>query len=145
MGNGISGEKHLSGSYAELWYNGVKIAEFNKISVKVTVNREEVQIGLDVDTKITGLKGEGTVSLIKTYSRFEEVRKQILKGKDPRGTMITKLQDPDAHNRQVERYQISNVALNEFGFEYEKGAVVKQEVPFGFTPSNMINLDEIKA
>lgn len=145
MANAISGEKHLSGSYAELWYNGVKIAEFNKISVKVTVNREEVQIGLDVDTKITGLKGEGTVSLIKTYSRFEEVRKQILKGKDPRGTMITKLQDPDAHNKQVERYQISNVALNEFGFEYEKGAVVKQEVPFGFTPSNMINLDEIKA
>lgn len=145
MANAISGEKHLSGSYAELWYNGVKIAEFNKISVKVTVNREEVQIGLDIDTKITGLKGEGTVSLIKTYSRFEEVRKQILKGKDPRGTMITKLQDPDAHNKQVERYQISNVALNEFGFEYEKGAVVKQEVPFGFTPSNMINLDEIKA
>lgn len=145
MANAISGEKHLSGSYAELWYNGVKIAEFNKISVKVTVNREEVQIGLDIDTKITGLKGEGTVSLIKTYSRFEEVRKQILKGKDPRGTMITKLKDPDAHNKQVERYQISNVALNEFGFEYEKGAVVKQEVPFGFTPSNMINLDEIKA
>lgn len=143
MANEIQGNRHLSGSYAELWFDGVKIAEFNKVSVKITVNREEVQIGLDIDTKITGLKGEGTVSLVKTYSRFEDARKKIIKGEDPRGVIITKLKDPDAYNGQTERYQIGNVALNEFGFEYEKGAVIKQEVPFGFTPSDMINLDKI--
>lgn len=139
----ITGNRHLSGSYAELWWDGIKIAEFNKISIKVTINREDVQIGLDIDTKVTGMKGEGTLSLVKTYSRFESVRQQIVKGKDVRGTIITKLKDPDAHNAQTERYQISNVAINEFGFEYEKGAVVKQEIPFGFTPSSMINLDQI--
>lgn len=141
--NEIAGNRHLSGTHAELWWNGFKIAEFNKISVKVTVNREEIQIGMDVDTKVTGQKGEGTLSLFKTYTRFEDIRTAITRGEDPRGTIVTKLKDPDATGGMTERYRIGNVAINEFGFEYEKGAAVKQEIPFSFTPSNMINLDAI--
>lgn len=139
----IAGNKHLSGTYAEIVYNGMRILETTKITVKITANREDVQTGLSIDSKITGLKGEGTLALIKTYSRFEDVRKEILQGKDPRGTIIAKLKDPDAEGGQTERWQIGNVALSEFGFEWEKGAVVKQEIPFTFTPADMINLDAI--
>lgn len=139
----ITGNRTLSGTWAEVWFNGFKILESSKITAKVTVNREDVQLGLDVDTKITGQKGEGTLSLTKAFTRFEDVRQEIARGKDPRGTIITKLKDPDATGGQTERYQIGNVALSEFGFEYEKGSVVKQEVPFSFTPSDMILLDEI--
>ncbi|MFG6336316.1 MAG: phage tail tube protein [Lachnospiraceae bacterium] len=144
MSNDIRGNRFLSGTWAELWYNGFKILEISKISVKITLNREDVQVGLDVDTKVTGWKGEGTVSMIKAFTRFEDVRQEVARGHDPRGTMITKLKDPDATGGQTERYQIGNVALSEFGFEYEKGAVVKQEVPFSFTPSDMINLDAVQ-
>ncbi len=144
MSNDIRGNRFLSGTWAELWYNGFKILEISKINVKVTLNREDVQVGLDVDTKVTGWKGEGTVSMIKAFTRFEDVRQEVARGHDPRGTMITKLKDPDATGGQTERYQIGNVALSEFGFEYEKGAVVKQEVPFSFTPSDMINLDAVQ-
>lgn len=140
----IKGNRVLSGTWAEVWWNGFKILEVNKITAKITVNREDVQMGMDVDSKITGAKGEGTVSLNKVFTRFEDVRKSILKGKDPRGTIITKLKDPDATGGQMERYQIGNVALSEFGFEFEKGSVAKQEIPFSFTPSDMILLDEIK-
>lgn len=143
--NEITGNRHLTGTWSEVWYNGFKIAECNKITVKVTVNREEIQTGIDVDTEITGQKGEGTLSLVKTYTRFEDVRIAIGKGNDPRGTIITKLKDPDATGGQTERYRIGNVALSEFGYEYEKGAVVKQEVPFTFTPSNLTNLDKVEA
>lgn len=139
----IKGNRALSGTWAEVWWNGLKILEVNKISTKVTVNREDVQLGIDVDTKVTGQKGEGTISMIKAFTRFEDVRQEIARGKDPRGTIIAKLKDPDATGGQTERYQIGNVALSEFGFEYEKGAVVKQEVPFSFTPSDMIILDEV--
>lgn len=141
----LPGNKVLSGTWAELWFNGFKIGEMNKISVKVTVNREDVQLGIDVDTKVTGQKGEGTMSLIKAFTRFEDVRTAISEGKDPRGTIVSKLKDPDATGGQTERWQIGNVALSEFGFEWEKGAVVKQEYPFSFTPSDMINLDAISA
>ena len=69
--NEIPGNRHLSGTWGEMWVDGFKIAEMNKISVKVTLNKEEVQTGMDVDTKIVGAKGEGTVSLIKSYSRTD--------------------------------------------------------------------------
>ena len=140
----ITGNKHLGGQWMELYYDGFRVAEANKISVKVTVNREEVQIGLDVDTKVTEVKGEGTISQVKTYTRWENVRQAIMRGEDPRGVMIAKLKDPNAEGGQTERWQLSNVALSEFGFEWESGAVVKQETPFTFTPTDMLNLDAIK-
>lgn len=140
----IQGNRHLSGSFAEIWYNGLRIAEANKITAKITVNKEDVQTGLDVDSKIVGLKGEGTLSLTQAFTRFEDVRKEVVAGHDPRGTIIAKLKDPDATGGQTERWQIGNVSLGEFGFEWEKGSVVKKEYPFTFTPTDMINLDAIK-
>lgn len=144
MSETIRGNRFLSGTWAECWFNGIRILEMNKINVKVTFNREDVQVGLDVDTKITGQKGEGTLGISKVYTRFEDIRQEIARGHDPRGTIITKLKDPDAVGGQTERYQIGNIALTELGLEYEKGAVVKQEVPFSFTPSDMINLDAVQ-
>lgn len=140
----IKGNKHLTGTWAEVWVDGFKIAELNKISLKITLNREDVQIGMDIDTKVTGQKGEGTLSLVKTYTRFEKFRIAASNGQDIRTTIIAKLKDPDAAGGQTERYQIGNVALSEFGFEWEKGVVVKQEIPFSFTPSNLISLDAIE-
>lgn len=139
----IQGNRHLSGTWAEIWFNGIRILEANKITVKVTVNREEVQTGIDVDTKVTGQKGEGTLSVLHTYTRFEDVRRAISRGEDPRGVVIAKLKDPDAVGAQTERWQLGNVALSEFGFEWEKGSVSKKEYPFTFTPSDMISLDAV--
>ena len=140
----IRGNRHLSGTWGQVWYNGFLIGEMTKIATKTTVNREDVQTGIDVDTKITGMKGEGTMTLAKAFTRFEDVREEIKRGRDPRGTIIAALKDPDATGAQTERYQIGTVALSEFGFEWEKGSVVKQEYPFSFTPSDMINLDKIE-
>lgn len=144
MSETIRGNRFLAGTWSEVWFNGFRILETNKINVKVTFNREDVQAGLDVDTKIVGEKGEGTLGINKVYTRFEDVRQEIARGHDPRGTIITKLKDPDAVGGQTERYQIGNIALTELGLEYEKGSVVKQEVPFSFTPRDMINLDAIQ-
>lgn len=138
------GNRRLSGSWAEVLWNGLKLSECTKISLKITINREDVQIGADIDTKMVSQKGEGTMSLTRMYSTFEEVRRRIVAGEDVRGTIITKIKDPDAVGGQIEMYQINNVALNEFPLEYEQGAVVKSEIPFGFTPSDMICLDQIK-
>lgn len=138
------GNRRLSGSWAEVLWNGLKLSECTKISLKITINREDVQIGADIDTKMVSQKGEGTMSLTRMYSTFEEVRRRIVAGEDVRGTIITKIKDPDAVGGQIEMYQINNVSLNEFPLEYEQGAVVKSEIPFGFTPSDMICLDQIK-
>ena len=74
----IRGNKTLSGTWGELWINGEKIFEFSKIEMKVTANREDVQLGIDVDSKITGLKGEGSYT-VKKY--IPEQRKSWRTGK----------------------------------------------------------------
>lgn len=140
----IKGNKVLTGTYAEVFWNGFKVVVLEKIETKITVNREDVQIGLDIDSKVTGLKGEGTLATKKVYTKFNDVLAEIRKGKDPRGTIIAKLKDPDAVGGQTERYQIGNVALGEFSKTWEVGAVVKEEYPFTFTPSDMQMLDTIK-
>lgn len=78
----IRGNKTLSGTWGELWINGEKIFEFSKIEMKVTANREDVQLGIDVDSKITGLKGEGSYTVKKVYTRAKEILENWKKGMD---------------------------------------------------------------
>ena len=124
--------------------DGERIAEFSKVSLKVTANREDVQIDLDVDSKITGLKGELSVTLKKVYTRYNAVFENWKKGIDQRMQIITKLADPDAVGGQQERYSADNCWFNDLPLvNMEKGAVIEEEVSGGFTPSDLVNLDKI--
>ncbi|MEG0693792.1 MAG: phage tail tube protein [Oscillospiraceae bacterium] len=138
------GNQTLSGTWAEVWVNGDKIWELNKIEAKVTANREDVQIDFDVDSKMTGLKGEITMGVKKVYSRYTETFEAWKRGEDIRCQVITKLADPDAIGKQQERYSIDNIWFNELPLvNYEKGGIIEEEISGGFTPSDMINLDRI--
>lgn len=138
------GNKTLSGTWAEVWVDGEKIWEVSKIEVKVTANREDVQLDLDVDSKITGLKGEFTLTVKKVYSRYNAVFENWKKGIDQRSQIITKLGDPDAVGGQQERYSMDNCWFNELPLvNMEKGAIIEEEVGGGFTPTDMVNLDKI--
>lgn len=142
----IRGNKVLTGTWGELWINGEKIFEFSKISFKVTANRETVQIGVDEDSKIVGLKGEGAYTVKKVYTRAKEVLESWQKGKDVRASIIAKLEDPDASGGQIERWSCENVWHNELPVvNWEKGAIVEEEVTIGFTPTDLKNLDAIAA
>lgn len=141
----IPGNKVLAGTHGFLWWQGEPILEFTKITFKVTANRDDIQLGMDVDSKLVGLKGEWSMTVKKVYSRYEDVRVAFNQGKDPRGQFITKLADPDANGQQEERYSVDNCWFNDLPVVgYEKGANIEQEFTGGFTPSDMINLDRIK-
>lgn len=145
--NRITGEKVLSGTWAEVWLNGLRVLEIESITAKITPEREPVQIGASEDSKITKFKCEGEISMFKVLSRWGEVIKQYQAGRDVRFEIMAKLADPDAYGGQTERYSISNVWLNEIPFisEWGKGGVVKEKVPFGFTIEDLQNLDQITA
>lgn len=146
MAESIRGNKTLSGTWGELWIDGEKIFEFSKIELKVTANREEVQIGIDVDSKITGLKGGGSYTVKKVYTRAKAILESWKKGKDVRCQIIAKLKDPDAVNGQTERWSANNVWHNELPVvNWEKGGIVEEETSIGFTPSDLQNLDQIAA
>ena len=140
----IKGNKTLSGTWGELWVDGERVAEFSKVSLKVTANREDVQIDLDVDSKMTGLKGELSVTVKKVYTRYNAVFENWKKGIDQRSQIITKLADPDAVGGQIERYSCDNIWFNELPLiSMEMGGIIEQEVSGGFTPSDLVNLDKI--
>ncbi len=146
MGNKVKGYQTLSGTWGELWVDGEKILEMSKVEAKVTANREDVQLGLDVDSKMTGLKGELSLTVKKVYSRYATVFENWKKGIDQRCQLITKLADPDAVGGQQERYSIDNAWFNELPLvNMEKGGIIEDEISGGFTPTDMINLDRISA
>ena len=70
----VRGNQTLSGTWSEVWMNGDKVFETKKINAKIGVNREDVQLGVDVDSKMTGLKGEGSLTIAKVFSRYEDIR-----------------------------------------------------------------------
>lgn len=142
----MRGNRTLSGTWGEVWVDGEKIFELSKIELKVTANREDVQLGIDVDSKITGLKGEGSYAVKKAYTRSKRILESWAKGKDVRVQIIAKLADPDAVDGQIERWSVDNVWHNDLPVvNWEKGSTIEEEITIGFTPSDLKNLDEISA
>ena len=134
----------LTGSFAEVWVDGARIAELSELTVTVKLMREKVQFGMDVDSKITGYEGTGTMTIKQVYTRFFEVLEQAKHGVDKRCTITTALKDPDAVDGGEERYSISNVAFDQLPFiGYKMGEVNQQKLPFRFRPSDLTCLDAI--
>ena len=141
----LQGNRTLSGSFAEVWVDGARIAELSELTVSVKLQREKVQLGMDVDSKIVGYEGSGTMVLKQVYTRFYEVLEQARKGVDKRCTITTALKDPDAVDGAQERYSIRNVAFSELPFiGYKMGEVNQQKLPFTFRPSDLQCLDRIE-
>lgn len=142
----LQANRTLSGSFAEVWVDGARIAELSHLSLTVKVQREKVQLGMDVDSKITGYSGEGTMTLKQVYTRFYEVLEQARRGVDKRCTITTALKDPDAADGGEERYSVEGVAFTELPFvNYKMGEVNQQKLPFTFRPSALQCLDAIQA
>ena len=81
----------LSGSYARVWIDGSLVAEAEGILLTVRFLRTDVQIGMDIDSKITGFRGEGQLKLQQVYSRFFDIVEAARAGRDVRVTVTTAL------------------------------------------------------
>ena len=131
----------LSGSFAELWIDGSRIAEASSIKMTVKVERADVQIGMDIDSKITGYRGEGEIRLRQVFTRFFDIVEQAKQGHDLRVTITTALKDPDSMGGAEERYSIASVALEELPLiNYATGKINEQTIKFRFLPGEMKNL-----
>lgn len=139
------GNQTISGAYGTLWLNNEKVMELKSVEAKVTAERTDVQLGLSVDSKITGLKGEGTITVNKVYTRGKKLLEDWLKGKDTRSRIVTSIQDPDAVGKGEERVSIDNVWFNAIDLaKFTRGEIVEEELPFGFTPEDVKYENAIK-
>lgn len=143
-----TGNRVINGTFGSLWLDGELVFDIESFEAKVKFEREGVTMAgnLDEDSKIKGQKGEGKFKVKKIYSRglkkFIEMSKN---GQDIRSELIGKLSDPDTIYKQTERISIGNVWFDEFTLmEFELGKKLETEFPFGFTPSSIELIDEIK-
>lgn len=140
----ITANRVLSGSFAEIWVDGARIAEASAVQLTIRAERADVQIGVDVDSKIIGLRGEGQLKLKQVFTRFYNVLEGARKGKDVRMTMMTALKDPDSVDGAEERYRISGIAFTELPLiNYETGKINQQTIQFRFAPSRLESIAEI--
>nr|DAQ93367.1 MAG TPA: tail tube protein [Caudoviricetes sp.] len=141
----IRGYHTIAGAHGTLWIDNEKIAEFSKVNAKVTPDRKDVQLGLSVDSKIVALKGEGSITLEKVYSRGKKIAEKLIKGHDPRVRIVTNLADPDTPGKQEERISLDNVWFNSIDLiNIARGEIVEEEYPFGFTPEDLAYENDIK-
>ena len=138
MSENIRGNKTISGAYGELWLDNEKVAELKSVEAKITTERKEVQLGISIDSKITGLKGEGKVTVFKVYTRGKRILENWIKGKDVRSRIVTSIKDPDSLKGQEERVSIDNVWFDSIELaKFSRGEIVEEEISFGFTPSDV--------
>jgi hypothetical protein len=142
----LRGKNQISGTFGKLWWDGELIAEIESFEAKVSAKREEVVMDMDEDSKLVGLKGEGTIKVKKFFTRG---KKKLLeawkKGEDPRSTLQGKISDPDAIGKQSESVTIGNVWFDDITLlSFEKGKKVEEEFKFGFTPSDASFIDTIE-
>lgn len=145
MDKRLEGRRYINGSWGELWWDGEKVAGLSKFELKITPEREDVfGDGLDIDSKITALKVEGSFTVTKLYSRaVDKLVKAWLEGLDPRAKLIGKLSDPDAFGS--ERVSIGNTWFSEATIlQFEKKKVTQEEYKFGATASS-IKFEELIA
>lgn len=126
----------VSGNFAQVWIGAELMAECTGITAKVTDNRSDVQIGNDIGSKSTGLKGEGTITVHHVYTHNKTYIENKLKGKDMPMTITAKMNDPNAVGGRTERWIIKDAIFTDVTlFDWTNGNLASREMPFIFLPS----------
>ena len=124
----------LSGTFGEVWVDGEKIAECTACQLKVSKNKETINLcgQFMTDTKATSGSGTVSLTLYKVDSGFAQKQSGLQNGVDRRFTVISKLKDPDSWG--AERVAVYNVSLDDVTLaDWQAATVGKVTVPFTFS------------
>ena len=133
-------ENVISGSYGEVWVDNTYMAEASGLEAKMSLDTTEVIMSrtLKKGYKVTGMSGEGTLTLHKISCHFLNlIAENIKAGKATRATIITKLDDPEALG--AERIQLNDCVFTELTLaDWEAGSLVEESIPFNFTDFDIL-------
>lgn len=100
----------MNGTFGQLWEDSVGIAEVSAFQAKITKNYDTIQMcgQMMEDRKLISIKGTGSMTLHKVYSRGADDAESALSGHDVRKTLVGALDDPDAYGAErVALYGVS--------------------------------------
>lgn len=138
MANYLNVRNILSGAHGYLTFNGTPVFEVKEVEAKVEAMREDVPVGMSMDSKLISLKGSGSFVVTYCYDRgMKEILEAYKRGEDVRSNITAGINDPDASGKQRERTVLNNVWFNELTLiHFVKGEMMKKPVSFGFTPND---------
>lgn len=140
-----SAKRVMCGTWGEVWLDGDLVAECYGLQAKVSMNKEDVSIcgKMAKDKKTTSTSMTGSLKMHKVNSRMSKaIGEKINSGMDPRFTIMSSLDDPDAYG--AERITLSNVSFDDLTLaDWEAGTNGKIEAPFTFTSFAFIDLVEV--
>ena len=130
----IPASRVISGTWGQVWVNGELWVELSAFQAKFSYSKSDINMCgvMATDAKITNVKGTGSITAHKVYSRNAGLSDAILEGHDIRATIVAKLDDPDAFG--AERVALYNVSFDdETIMDFQSGNVVEKTYPFTFT------------
>ena len=128
----------LIGSDVTVFFEGEEIATFTGIEATVTLNTEDIQIGMDVMPKVVSWQGEGTLSHQATNSLSAKVFNKIKTNRDVTFTIEAELKK--ASTGETQFTSLPNCVITEIPLvAWSKGELVENELPFRFAPSEVQN------
>jgi hypothetical protein len=141
----MQGNRIMSGTWGEVWLDGEYVAECYGMQAKMSMTKEDVNLcgQMAADKKVTGISYTGSLKLHKVNTRMAiAIGNKIKKGIDPRFTVISKLDDPDAYG--AERVAVRNVSFDDVTLaDWEVAKKGSIEAPFTFTDYEY--LDKVEA
>lgn len=144
--NRIKGNRVMSGTWGEVWLDGDYVAECFGLQAKVSFTKEDVQLcrQMSADKKITSMTCTGAMRMHKVNSRMAlAIGDKIKNGIDPRFTVISKLDDPDAYG--AERVVLRNVSFDDLTLaDWEVARNGTIEAPFTFTDYDFLDVVEVR-
>lgn len=141
----MQGNRIMSGTWGEVWLDGDYVAECYGLQAKMNMSKEDVNIcrQMATDKKTTAISYTGSLKLHKVNSRMAiKVGEKVKHGKDPRFTVISKLDDPDAYG--AERVVLRNVSFDDVTLaDWEAARKGTVEAPFSFTDHEFLDKVEV--
>lgn len=137
----IPANRVMSGTWGQIWVDNEVWAELSGFQAKYTYNKSPVNICgmMAEDAKVTSVKGTGSITVAKVYTRNHRQADTLLEGHDVRSTIIAKLDDPDAYG--AERVALYNVSFDdETIMDFQHGQLAQTTIPFTFTEREWLDV-----
>lgn len=131
------GHEVISGGSGKMYLDGEYVATCTEINAEIEIEREDIHLGLSIDSKMTGVKGSGSFTLDHVNSVImKKLVDSIKNGRDTRVSITVRMQDKDTKGGQVEHTTLNNVWFNKLTIAgFKKGEKNSRPFDFGFTPT----------
>ena len=139
---GFDDSQVWSGTWGQVWIDGELMSEATAFRAEVNLNYEDVKRTRSLMTgkKLTGLEGEGEITLHKVSSYvMNKVAENIKKGIVPDITIESSIQDPAGIGE--ERIAVKHVKFEKITLaDWEAGTLAEESYSFSFTDFDIKNV-----